>query len=600
MEPVEFVLEHPPFDELDVSAGALIAGSLETMFFARGARMLERAGEPSRHLYVIRKGTAELRVADDVVQTLEEGDTFGFPSLVGDAPPAFDVVATEDALVHRIPETVFDRLMERQSFAAFFVKGIGDRLRRALPGERGAPGGDLATPVERLIDRPPVSIGPAATVAEAARLMRAERVSSVIVDSEPAGIITDRDLRSRVLAEGLGPQTPASDVMSRPLKTVPATTPVHGALLLMLEEKVHHLPVTSGDRIVGLVTDTDLLRHQARTPLYLRTSLEKARSAEDLRDYSIQVADMAGSLFHAGLDPASIGRLIASLNDALTARLLRFAEDDLGAPPEPYAWIVYGSQGRMEQLVITDQDNTLVYLDGEPGSSAYFDALCERVAAGLQVAGFPDSAGEGVAAEPTVRLDDLRRSMKSWMQEPGPEAVLNASMLLDQRKVSGELDLGPIDDLVLAGADEALFMRNLAKDALRFTPPLSLWRTIRNQEAVDLKRGAIAPIAQLARVYALAARRREHSTVDRLTAAAEGGTLSSETSEELAESFRWLLGLRLGHQLRALADGEVPADTVDARALSPRERRHLKDAFLVIRRAQRATADTWNLALGGP
>ncbi|HZA40145.1 MAG TPA: putative nucleotidyltransferase substrate binding domain-containing protein [Actinomycetota bacterium] len=600
MEPVEFVMEHPPFDHLDDGAAHLVATSLETLFFPQGARVLERGGDPSGHLYMIRKGTAELTIAGDVVQALEEGDTFGFPSLIGGAPPAFDVVATDDILVHRIPEGVFDKLMEEPSFAAFWLKGLGERLRLALPAEPMARGGDLATPVGRLLGRSPVTIDPAATVAEAAQVMRSERVSSVIVSADPPGIITDRDLRARVVADSRASDTPAAEVMSRPLKTVAESTPVYGALLLMLEEGVHHLPVTRGERIEGLVTDTDLLRHQARSPLYLRKSLEKAQSPDALAGYSNEIAEMAGSLFYAGLDTTSIGRVIASLNDALTVRLLRLAEEGLGAPPTPYAWIVYGSQGRSEQLVITDQDNALVYLEGSSGAAAYFDTLMARVTVGLQAAGFPEYQGKAITETRNVSLDELRKTIRSWVHVPDPEAILSASMFLDHRKVFGGLDLAPVESLMRAAEDEGLFMRNLAQDALRFTPPISLWRTIRNQEAVDLKRGGIAPIVHLARLYALRARRWELSTIDRLAAAAEEGTLSSDASGELTESFRFLLGLRLAHQLRALSSGQMPADAVDSRLLSPRERRHLKDAFLVVRRLQKATADAWGVALGGP
>lgn len=598
MEPVEFVMAHPPFDQLDDGGTKLVASSLETMFFPGGARILERGGDPSRHLYMIRKGTVELSAPGDVVQRLEQGETFGFPSVIGDAPPAFDVVATEDTLVHRVPEDVFDRLMERPSFAAFWLKGLGERLRAALPAESPAPGGDLATPVEQLTGRSPVTISRGATVAEAARVMSAERVSSVIVDDEPPGIITDRDLRMRVVAKSRTSETPVTEVMSRPLKTIPATTPVHGALLLMLEEGLHHLPVTRDDHIVGLVSDTDLLRHQARSPLYLRKSLERARFPDALAGYTREIADMAGNLFYAGLDTTSIGRVIASLNDALTVRLLRLAEEELGAPPSQYAWVVYGSQGRMEQLVITDQDNALVYFEESAGAAAYFAALVERVTVGLRAAGFSEYQCRAITNRRHVSLEDLRGAVESWLYVPEPEAILSASMFLDHRKVFGNLELDPVDALVRAAADEGLFMRNLAQDALRFKPPLSLWRTIRNEEAVDLKRDGIAPIVHLARLYSLRSRRWEFSTVDRLAAAAEEGTLSSEASGELAESFRFLLGLRLAHQLRALSAGDPPSDDVDCRALSPRDRRHLKDAFLVVRRVQKGTADAWGVAIG--
>jgi CBS domain-containing protein len=225
--------------------------------------------------------------------------------------------------------------------------------------------------------------------------------------------------------------------------------------------------------------------------------------------------------------------------------------------------------------------------------------MVARVMGGLEAAGFPEYQGRALTGSRQVPIDDLRKTILSWVHVPDPEAILSASMFLDHRKVFGGLDLDPVQSLMRSAADEGLFMRNLAQDALRFTPPLSLWRSIRNQEAVDLKRGGIAPIVHLARLYAMRARRWEHSTVDRLAAAGEEGTLSSEASGELTESFRFLLGLRLAHQLRALSKGEGPADAVDSRLLSPRERRHLKDAFLVVRRLQKATADAWGVALGG-
>jgi CBS domain-containing protein len=590
MEPIDFLVQHPPFDRLSKGERERVKNALDTVRFAPGESILAQGGPPSRHLYVIRSGAAQLSRDGDVVQLLEEGEPFGERSLLSGEPPPFDVVAGEETVAYRIPEDVFRPLLSNRAFAEFFVAGLGERLRRTRQRER-ARAGDLAAPISRLVARAPVLVAPDTSVAAAARTMTEEETSSVIVGGGETGIVTDGDLRRRVLARGVEATTPVRDVMSRPLKTVRADLPTYTALLRMLEEDVHHLAVTADERIVGVVTDRDLLRHQAKSPFYLLRRVESAERSEELSWYADEVARTAETLLDGGVEAVRIGRVVATLNDALTGRLLTLAERELGPPPCPYAWLALGSEGRMEQVLLTDQDNALVYAEDTSEASEYFGPLAERVVAGLVAAGFPRCPGGYMATSWRRPLAAWHELVARWLRTPDEAALLDAVIFLDFRPVHGALPVDALDALVLSAPERGFFLSHLARTALAFRPPLDRFRRLRNESGeVDVKRGGIVPIANIARVYALEAGARARPTLERLVAAKQGGVLSRDGAETLAESFRFLMRLRLREQLRRLRAGEEPTNRVRLDALSHLEVRYLKEAFRAILEMQKATA----------
>jgi len=599
-DPIDFIKTQPPFGCLDNREIEQIAETLETEQFAPGIHILSRKGPPSRHLYVIREGAVRFMRDEQVIQILEEGELFGFPSMISHNAPTVDVVAEENVLVYRIPEQVFSTLIENKEFAEFFLKSLTERLRQAPRFETSHLTGDMTSPVEMLINRPPVFIDPSANVGQAAQTMRQAWVSSVLVSGDPPGIITDRDLRSRVLAEALGPDTPVVQVMSRPLKSLPVESPVYGALLFMLQENIHHLPLTRQGEIVGVVTDTDLLRHQAKSPLYILKQLEKMTQPDVLARYALAVAGIAETLFSGGVDISKIGQVIASLNDALIKRLLQLAEEELGPPPTPYRWIVFGSEGRREQALLTDQDNALIYLDDTPQAQTYFSAMAEKVVNGLIQAGFPPCSGGYMATNWNRPLNEWLRLFTEWIEAPKPEALLKAAIFFDFRPVYGELSLEPLEKIIRSAGKQKIFLAQLAKAALEFRPPLGFFRRIRDEDGqVDLKAGGVVPIVCLARLYAFEAGQPVRSTLERLDLAAQAGTLSREGAETLAETYCYLLRLRLREQLAEMKAGATPDNKICLESLSSLERRHLKDAFTAIREIQESTANRFHTDMLG-
>jgi CBS domain-containing protein len=562
--------------------------SLEVGFYPAGSWLVRAGGPPLERLYVIRTGSVRLERDGQPVQVLEEGETFGYTSLIT-RQATLDVVVEEDLLAYELPDPEFQRLRAADAgFASHFAVGLAERLRNSLehsPVVRFQ--ADLSQEIGRLVRRPPVWVAEDATVGEAARLMRTEGISSVLVRGDPPGIVTDRDFTNRVLAHGLGPETPVARVLSRPLRTLPAETPMHVAWTNLLDTGAHHLPVTRGGEVAGVVTANDLLKSSAHGPMAVLRQVERLPSRGSLPGYAEKVAEMDAALLAGGLDATVIGQLVSRLNDALLGRILGWAEADLGPAPAPWALVAFGSEGRREQTLLTDQDNALVYADeGEAGRS-WYEELGRRVNADLEAAGFPPCAAGHMARRELASLSEWTRRFNAAIDEPRPHA---AALLFDLRKLGGPLDLAALEAAMARAPRNPLFLRFLARTAMEHQPPGSLGLRLGSDASVDLKAQGIVPVVYLARCYGLEVGTRARATLDRLEAAAEARLISREALEGVGLAYRFLLGLRLRHQLRALAEGRTPTSTVRLADLSAIERSRLKESFRAIKRWQERAA----------
>jgi CBS domain-containing protein len=276
--------------------------------------------------------------------------------------------------------------------------------------------------------------------------------------------------------------------------------------------------------------------------------------------------------------------------------LLRLAEQELGPPPCPYAWIVFGSEGRQEQILLTDQDNALIYRDDTPQACQYFSQLAQQVVNGLIQAGFPPCSGGYMATNWLRPLKEWKQLFKSWVETPEPQALLEASIFFDLRAVYGALNIDSLDKILLNAGKNALFLAHMARNALGFQPPLGFFRRIVEEEGgVDLKKGGLMPIVNLARLYALAAGAPARSTLARLEAIKHNSDLGKDKAEILIEAFHFFLHLRLREQLRTYQAGRLPGNRVPLDALLPLERINLKEVFLAIREIQNLTGQAFQI-----
>ncbi len=588
IDPVAYVRATPPFDELPEDLFATAARSLEVSYNPAGTWLVRAGGKPLGHLYVIRKGSVRLEREGQVLQVLEEGETFGYTSLIT-RKATLDVAVEQDLLAYRLPDAEFQRLLADARFASHFAVGLSERLRASLEHSPVATFQvNLSAEVGHLVRREPAWVDASSTVGDAARTMSREAISSVLVRDDPPGILTDRDLRNRVLAQGRGPDTPVVDVYSRPLRTVEASTPVYQAWTLLLDTGAHHLPITREGSIVGVITSSDLLKHTAQGPVAVLRRVERLSGREQLAGYSGKVTEMVAALLSGGLDASVIAGFVARLNDTLLRRILHWAHADLGPAPVPYAWVVFGSEGRMEQTLLTDQDHGLIYADGGAAHTAWFQAFTDLAVADLGTAGFPPCPGGHMANRSHGVLSGWVRKFEDCIDGPRPH---DAALYFDFRRVAGELDLAELSAIVARSPRSPLLLRFLARQALEFSPPGSLVLRLRSESStVDLKWQGISPVVFLGRCYGLEVGGAGRSTLDRLEAAHRAGLMGPEVWSSVTEAYRFLLGLRLRVQLRAIQAGEPPTNKVALGDLTGIERSRLKDSFRAIKSWQEKAA----------
>lgn len=608
----DFLAAHHPFDLLPAQALAEIARQVEISYVRKG-HVVMKPGDDVRHLFVVRSGAAETRDPHgQLLARLDEGEVFGIRALLRGGTAVNQSTAIEDSLLFLLPRETFERLRrDHPPFAYFCAAFDGGRLADSADAVLGNKNLDLLSKrVGDLLVRGPVTIPDGATVREAAQAMRAEKVSCVMVtrDGRLAGILTDRDLRNRVVAENLPTDAPVTAVMTADPMSVEASAIAFDAMLLMGRHNIHHLPVMDKGAVRGCLTATTLINSQTASPLYLARKIHGCDSAGELAEAVARVPDMVHQLADAGATSRSIGHIVSTLTDAVTHRLIRLAEARLGPPPIPYAWLAAGSQARQEQTALSDQDNCLILHDSydEAEHGAWFRSFAQFVNAGLDTCGYVYCPGEMMA-----QTDQWRQPLKvwkdyftKWIDQPQPKALMLSCIFFDLRLVDGDAALfDELHDLVLEKSRKnGIFLAHMASNAMTHQPPIGFFRNFvlarggEHAHTMDLKHNGVVPIIDLARVYALSAGLSAVNTHDRLLAAAEAKAISQDGARDLIDALEFISMTRLRHQARMIRDGEKPDNFLEPGTLSSFERTHLKNAFTVVKTLQAAMAAAYHLS----
>ena len=605
MDVSSFLRRSLPFDELDDEGLAEVVRHTHIEFHPRGQVILQQGGEPARHLYLVRTGTVEALDGHHVVDMHQQGEVFGFVSLLTGDQPGLTVRAHEDTICYLIDGEVAARILASREGVSFLSRSVRRRELTLIEDAVVAAHGDpWAAPVRGLVARSPVMVEPTASIREAAELMTRERVSALVVRTDGDwGIVTDRDLRSRVLAVGRSPDERVVDIASTPLLTIGADTTVGEVLAFMLERRIHHVPVTDGyGTLVGIVTDTDLMALERRSVFRLRREIESSATPEAAIAAARAAPQMIADLVEASVDPLEIGHIAAVTNDALTARLIELGTELLGEPPCPWTWLALGSEARHEQAMVTDQDNALAYDPGDEDperADAYFAKLAGFVNDGLAEAGIPRCRAGVIAENRDWRgtVEEWQERFRGWAADPGLAGSAFSGIAFDYRPAAGPLEIRQALDPVIRWAGEQTdFIRHLARNAISQRPPKGFLKDAvvedRGTSAVtlDVKQIGIGPITNVARIYALRGGSTDNRTVSRIRGAVVGGQITERDGRALEEAFRLLWQIRLEHQARRVRSGGLPDDDVDPRVLGPLTRQALKEAFRTIDRAQEQLA----------
>ncbi len=606
----DFIRRHRPFDTLDEPTLQAVAASVEIEFHAQRAPILDSAAATADHAYVVRRGSVELVIDGRLLDLLGEGEMFGFASLLEEAPLGFVARAAEDTLVYRIPGDAIRSVLDLPG-AARFVAGSMNKGVRLLAGHERDPLPSAAgRQVRELVRAAPLVCPPHTSVQEAARQMVESGVTCAVVDQgDSLGIVTDRDMRVRVVAAGAGPETPLSEIMSSPAWTIAGDRTGTEALLQMLDHGVRHLPVLdAGRRLVGVLDDVDLMAGERRAPFRLRAEIAAGGDVPAVAAAAAELPDTVIALHDGGLTPAAICRAIAGLHDTVTSRLIELAHEELGPPPVPYTWLAAGSFGRFEPFPSSDVDCALAWEgpDDDDGLRHAMRVLAEHVLDGLRASGLPPDDKGVVASSPLFArsIEGWEQAARAWVEEPDrARGLMLLSVVVESDPVWGATTAPERIARAFAHAPhrERMLMR-LAAATLAEKPPTGFLRqfvlhsTGERKGVLDIKHGGLLPIEGLARWSGLVARVGAASTRARLNASEAAGTLSRPDAVALREAFELLSALRMEHQVEQLRAGERPDDLIAPKALAPLTRTSLKEAFRAVAGVQRGVALKLGLA----
>ncbi|NNK99919.1 MAG: cyclic nucleotide-binding/CBS domain-containing protein [Xanthomonadales bacterium] len=591
----EFLHTVQPFNALDTVDLQWCARKLDAVYYPQGKAIF--ASRPPPGLAIIRKGAARLLDKDHkFLDKRSEGELFGHDIYFHGELKEYFAEAEEDCLLWRMSDEDFKQVREKFPVVGeYFSSHLKSRLKAATKAKH------TVTQVRDLLTRKPVLVNSDVSIRSAAQMMSSENVSSILVveDGVLCGIVTDKDLRQRVLVEGLESSLPIRTVMTENPMSIPADADVDTALLMMLRENYHHLPIVDGKKPLGLVTAGDILRAQSEHPLRLVRDIHKKNSIEELVELSQRLPSLFERMVHLGRGVGQIGRMVTHITDAFTVRLIQIAEQELGPAPMPFAWVVFGSQAREEQTARTDQDNGLILdRDAEEDEARWFSRMSGIVCDGLDQLGYVYCPGEVMALNVKwrVSLPRWKRYFDKWINEPDPKSVMHSSIFFDIRCVHGECSL--VDSLqehaIRRAKNDRIFRRFMAANALSHRPPLGFFRRFVQEddgsqsEGLNLKHRGIVPITDLVRIRALEAGISEANTFRRIEKAIAAGVMNKKDASSLRDALILINRIRICHQSEQMMAGEKPTNFVPPEQLSPLMRRNLKAAFMLVQEAQSA------------
>ncbi len=602
---VEFLMRCPPFDAFDPDAVERLAEAVEVEFHPAGAIIFSKGAQAVEFLRVIRTGAVEVFDDGRVLDLMGPGEMFGHASMLSGLPTDFGTRAAEDTLTYRIPADAASDVLARPHGLRYVTRLLLEDRHHLGSGRAPDLARDqLRGPVSAAIRSAAVMCEPGTPVREAAQRMTAAGATALVVDlGDSVGILTDSDLRSRVVGGGLPVDSPVSAAMTAPAFTVPSDRPGSEVLLDMLDRGIRHFPVISATgRVVGVVEDHDLVAVESRSSFFLRRAVARATTVDELVETSSKLRPAVIAMTRGGMAAADVMPVFSVVADALTRRALDLVVEQAGEPPTRFTWLALGSQARREAVPSSDLDSAIVWFDKDDGEAEdpsirpYLDGVATAVTEILVRCGFRPDEHRVSASDPIfVRsLSSWQRAARSFLEDPTQEkALVLVSVLVDSRAVWGPETEPLVAETFRLAPSRPRLLRLLAEFALSHKPPTGFLRGLvvefsgEHRKRLDLKSGGVVPIADLARWAGMAAGVTCSSTTARLEAAGDAGTLSEFDALMLRDAFELVCQLRLEHQVTQLEAGTEPDDVVDPGELNPLTRSYLKEAFRAVASVQR-------------
>ena len=621
---MEFLRKYPPFNQMDSAQLAYLVEHCQLRFYAAGESIIKPGDGPVQHFYIVKQGLVvgerphSARRGSETTFEIASGECFPLAALLGERATRTEHLAGEDTFCLLLGKDAFVRLFAQSApFRDFALRGVSSLLDQVnqqvqlRAAENLGAQYSLDTTLRELALQQPVACSAATPLRDAVRRMHEQHVGSIVIvdeDERPAGIFTLRDLR-RVVADGESLEQPISALMTQRPFHLPPEASAFDAALAMTERHIAHVCLVEHERLVGVVSERDLFSLQRVDLVHLARTIRHAGRIETLVALRSDIRLLVERMLAHGASSTQITQLVTLLNDHTVCRVIELVLEELGDPGVPFSWLCFGSEGRREQTLHTDQDNGILFEADCPEQAEHMRQrllpVARRINQRLAECGFALCRGNIMAGNPELCLSrrEWAQRFAAFVREATPESLLASSIYFDLRVVWGdEQGCAQLRRQLLADvADNSLFQRLLAANALRHRPPLGRFRDFvvarkgAEKDTFDLKEEGLTPFVDGARLLALAHGVEDSSTLRRFAELVRLEVIDAQDGAAYEEAYHFIQQARLQlHQQQAAQDLPL-SNRLDPDSLNHLDRRILRESFRQAQRLQASLALRYQL-----
>ncbi|MDH4653445.1 MULTISPECIES: putative nucleotidyltransferase substrate binding domain-containing protein [unclassified Pseudomonas] len=622
---MEFLQKYPPFNQMESAHLAFLVEHCLLRFYAAGESILKPQDGPVEHFYIVKQGRVvgerphSARRGTETTFEIASGECFPLAALLGERATRTEHLAGEDTFCLLLGKAAFIKLFALSNpFRDFALRGVSsllDQVNQQVQLRAAETLGaqySLDSRLGELAVRHPIACLPELPLRDAVRLMHEQQVGSiVIVDARqrPLGIFTLRDLR-RVIADASADLAqPIAEVMTQAPFHLPPEASAFDAALAMTERHIAHVCVVSDERLLGVVSERDLFSLQRVDLVHLARTIRHAGRVETLAALRGEIQRLVDSMLAHGASSTQITRIITLLNDHTVCRVIELALEEMGDPGIPFTWLCFGSEGRCEQTLHTDQDNGILFEAADAVEAAAIRGrllpLAERINQSLAQCGFELCKGGIMAGNPQLCLSrsEWSRRFASFVRDATPENLLGSSIYFDLRAVWGPTEgcAALQRELLVLVADNSLFQRMLADNALRQRPPVGRFRDFvvarkgAEKDTLDLKVQGLTPFVDGARLLALAHGISACGTLERLRQLVEREVVDAQDGAAYEEAYHFIQQTRMQQHQHQARQGLPYSNRLDPDTLNHLDRRILRESFRQAQRLQSSLALRYQL-----
>ncbi len=624
----DFLKDFPPFNVLSKEQLLTISKNVKVIYVENETYVFKQEEKPHDSFYVVKDGAIGIfREKDNILMDeCDEGDIFGLRALIGKNNYLLSAKAIEESIIYSISAHLLKEIITTNSEAnKFLLASFATNTRNPYSNEEKGTlfANDESTLISKnnltevqsaQYSKNPVTCDANTSIKEAANIMTSSRVGSIIItkNNQPKGIITDKDLRTKIATGIFSIKDKVETIMSFPVITYPENITVAEAQIAMLQHKITHLCITKdgtpNSDLKGILSEHDIVVIHGNNPSVLIKEVKRAKSAEDLKYIRDKAENLLSGYLEQNVPIFFVSKIITAINDAITKKVIAISLQEMDQePPTTFGWLAIGSQGRKEQLLLTDQDNALVFEDvskeKHPEVQKYFLELSKNITEKLHHIGFEFCPADMMASNPKwcLSISEWKKQFNNWITKPDADKIMLCTIFFDYDLIYGNKYLvNEMSESIFQSIEKyEIFLNFLALNAIKNPPPLSFFRQFlvehggEHKDQFDIKARALMPLVDAARLLILSNNIKDfNNTIFRFEKLAELEPQNKDLYESCISAFKILLRFRTQQGLKNKDSGRF----IDLNLLNKADKLKLKGCFKPIHDIQELISVRFKLA----